>query len=401
MIKNTLILTLLMLLVWVSRDYFSIVLPDNEPIKYEKVKVSNNKNQNLPKENTQKNTHIDTIKTKEIEITEKTTSKRKNKIKVLKKSKKADKLSLLLSEGKFYDALMFYLDNNSGKNMKKMQAYLANLASSNPKLALEYMQAFLDDVPYSDMLSLMIKIHINQGSLLKAIGLIKQAKENYSSEFAVKRLSVQLKEISIRYIEELVTRKEHASLIAFLEEMSEYEPIDTFYAYRLSELYMDLGKVSEASMLLEELRYDDTYAQKAQVLLKSIEEEGENDKNYKYAIPLQKYGKHFTVNVILDGSTFTLMLDTGATFILIDEDKAPMLKILRDDLIMHTVGGDVAAKLREASSMRVGNLELSNIKISTAAFKSNDIDGLLGMNFFRQFKFFIDQNQAILYLDPK
>ena len=373
MIKNILLLISIVLLAWMSRDYFSIALPLIEEIKTIEYMQNND--------------------FKKAEIVESKSPKPDVQI------DKTITLSMLLSTNRFYDALVFYLEKNTDKNMKQMENYLRKVVQSNPSLALEYMQLFLENEPKISVLKLMIKTYINEGDLPKAIELIMQAKENYISEKEDKRLSTQLREVAILHIDKLMERKEYARLISFLEDMIAYDSTESFYSYRLAQLYMRLERVEEAGELLDELQYDEVYAQNVKTLLSTIDKEEEE--SYKYAIPLRKYGDHYTVNVFLDGVEFDLILDTGATYIFIDEDKASMLEVIRDDLTLKTAGNEISAKLCQASTMQTGNLQLSNIKVTIAPFKREGVDGLLGMNFFKQFKFFIDQDANMLYLDPK
>ena len=162
---------------------------------------------------------------------------------------------------------------------------------------------------------------------------------------------------------------------------------------------MKLDKVEEAGFLLDVLQYDEVYAQNVKSLLSSMDTK--EDETYEYAIPLQHYGDHYTVNVLLDGNAFNLMLDTGASYILLDAGKANSLEVLRDDLVLQTAGNDISAKLANINTMQMGNLTLSNTRVTIAPFQRNGIDGLLGMNFFKQFRFFINQDEGVLYLHPK
>ncbi len=315
----------------------------------------------------------------------------------------SDTLEILLAQNRFSDALDFYLEaNNENSEAYRVQIenYLIDLVKIDTVKALEYMEVFLDNVPDSNIVKLMIETYIVQSDFPKAIALIIQAKENYSSEQEDKRLSKQLKSTAKKYMNLLSEREAYEEFIAFLEEMIAYDSTDNFYTFRLAQLYIRLDKTPEASLLLDELQYDEVYGQNVKTLLQTIDIEEEGDK-YKYTIPLERYGDHFSVKVFLDGSAFNLMLDTGATYIFIDEDQASMLEVLRDDLVLQTAGNEISAKLCQASTMRIGNLQLANIKVTVAPFKRQDIDGLLGMNFLKQFKFLIDQDEGILYLDPK
>ncbi len=313
-------------------------------------------------------------------------------------------LEMLLAQNRFYDALAFYLDSSEKKSeayQKQIETYLATLAKTDANKALEFMQIFLDNAPESNIEKLIIDTYLTEENFSKAIEHIIQLKENYTSEDEEKRLNSQLKNTVQQYMERLLKHEAYAELIIFLEDMIAYDNTDSFYTFNLAKLYMRLDKLSEATLLLDELQYDEVYAQNVKTLLKTIDKEEEDSDAYQYAIPLQRYGDHFSVNVFLDDTAFNLMLDTGATFIFIDEDKASMLKVIRSNLLLKTAGNEISAKLCEASQMSMGNLMLSNIRVTIAPFKRQGIDGLLGMNFFKQFKFFIDQDEGILYLDPK
>jgi len=373
MIKTILLFLLVLFLAWFTLDYFSIALPFQEITKVKSKHQVTTKAQEASgiDVNISKAIHTETIYT----------------------------LSKLLEQNRFYNAITYYLENITTDNLGKIERYLTSLANTNPAKALEYMQALLDSVPESKILKLMIKTYITQGDLVKAIELIIQDKEDYTSDKEDKRLATQLREVSTKHIDSLLERNEFAQLITFLEEMIAYDSADNFYKFRLAQLYMNLDKVSEARTILDELQYDEVYEQNVKSILNVIEKE--KDEQYKYAIPLQRHGEHYVVNMLLDGSFFTLMLDTGATYILLDEEKASMLEVLRDDLVLQTVGNDVNARLANVKEMQMGNLTLSNIEVTTAPFKRNGIDGLLGMNFFRQFSFLINQEQGVLYLNPK
>jgi clan AA aspartic protease (TIGR02281 family) len=308
-------------------------------------------------------------------------------------------LDALLAQNKFYDALSFYLSHSSTQNKKKMEVYLYKLAKQNPVLALEYMHVYLDEVPESSIKNVLITTYIHEHNYTKAIELIIAAKENYISESEDKRLYAQLKETALKYIDTLVEQKEYAQLIDFLEDMIAYDNDNSFYSFRLAQLYLELDKTAQASVLLDELQYDEVYAQKVKSYIQEIDVEEES--SYEYIIPLTKYGDHYIVDTMLDGTSFRLMLDTGATYIYIDSDKASGLEVINSNLRLQTAGGDVQAQLRKASSMRVGNLELNDMQVTTAPFKREGIDGLLGMNFFKQFEFFINQEEGTLYLNSK
>ena len=67
---------------------------------------------------------------------------------------------------------------------------------------------------------------------------------------------------------------------------------------------------------------------------------------------------------------------------------------------LRTAGNEIEAKLAK-TSLRVGEISLSQLKVTIAPFKRKGIDGLLGMNFFKHFEFQIDQTKNLLLLNPK
>jgi len=369
--KNIIIIILLALVLVMSQDYFT------KPSAFNNYKIGN--------------------------VAEKRTSATK---KIVSKISTQDNENLItintfLTDNKFYDALAFYMKFDSPSNKQKIEKYLVKLAKTNPSLALDYMQIFLDEVPESKLWKVMISTRLLQGNYLEVISILKKEKEKALDEESVKKIDTKLKEVSIHYIDDLMQKNEYLPLMTFLEEMLANEE-DSFYRFKLAKLYMKLDKAQEATELLEELQYDDIYEINAKIMLEKLANiDNVENENYEYAIPLEKYGAHYLVHVVLDDTSFKLILDTGASFIYIDEDKASMLEIVKENVLLKTAGEDVYATLCKADILRVGDLEISNIQVTTAPFKRENADGLLGMNFLNRFSFYIDQKKDILYLNPK
>ena len=169
-----------------------------------------------------------------------------------------------------------------------------------------------------------------------------------------------------------------------LEEMIEYQELEQ------EEKRVDLELLYDID--------DNNYEEKAKELLRLIEEKITKTNEYTYAIALKKFGEHFTVNVTIEGIPLTLLLDTGATFTLVNESKLFSLQVINENLKLNTAGGMINAQLVEASRFSLEDIELEKFQLVLANFTQKNVDGLLGMNFFKQFKFKIDQDKSILYL---
>jgi len=173
-----------------------------------------------------------------------------------------------------------------------------------------------------------------------------------------------------------------------VEEMLEFQEIQP------SERKVNMESLQEID--------DANYLEKSQILFNLIKEEMDKNNEYTHEIPLTKLGEHFLIDVTINSQPITLLLDTGATLTMIDEAKLDSsLKIINENIVLSTAGGKINAKLQEAESFSLGDIELQNFQIVSSYFKQNGADGLLGMNFFKKFKFKIDQEEAILYLSEK
>jgi len=187
--------------------------------------------------------------------------------------------------------------------------------------------------------------------------------------------------ILIEYFETEVTNNPQKAL----EEMLEFQEIEP------SERRVDMEALNEIE--------DNNYQEKSQILLNLIKEEMERNNEYTHEIPLKKLGEHFAVEVNINYQSVTLLLDTGATLTLVDKNRVDStLNTIKENIVLSTAGGEISAKLKEAEHFSLGDVELEKFQLVVTNFKQNGADGLLGMNFFKKFKFKIDQEEAILYL---
>ncbi|CAA6816614.1 MAG: Unknown protein [uncultured Sulfurovum sp.] len=190
------------------------------------------------------------------------------------------------------------------------------------------------------------------------------------------------------------------ALLEYFEEKIQTNPqIAIEQMLELHELEPKNLKVNEEQ--LHDIEYNDNPTEQATELLKLIKQIYEKKPAYKHKIPLQKVGDHYSVEVQINDTTLVLLLDTGATLTMVNESKLPLLTILKENIVLTTAGGKINAQLQEADAFNVGNIELSKFQIVSSAFEQEKADGLLGMNFFKKFKFKIDQEKDILHLSSK
>jgi len=204
------------------------------------------------------------------------------------------------------------------------------------------------------------------------------------------------------YIDALKESKSYEEIQKFLETQIQLGTKSSFFTLALSEHHIFMQSLSTATILLKEIQFDEEYGERAKELLNQIEKNEITKEEYSYKIPLTKVGSHFTIEITIDETPLTLLLDTGATLTLINEGKIPTsLTTINDNIILQTAGGEVSAQLKMAQSFKVGEVKLENFKVTTSSFEQDKADGLLGMNFFQKFKFKIDQEKKLLYLSEK
>jgi clan AA aspartic protease (TIGR02281 family) len=204
------------------------------------------------------------------------------------------------------------------------------------------------------------------------------------------------------YIDSLKESKSYEEIQKFLEAQIRLGTKSSFFTLALAEHHIFMQSFDTATILLKEIEFDEEYGERAKELLNKIAKNETSKSEYSYKIPLKKEGSHFTIEVTIDNTPLTLLLDTGATLTLINEERVPAsLTTINDNVMLKTAGGEVLAQLKMAQSLTVGEIELKNFKVTTSSFEQDKADGLLGMNFFQKFKFKIDQDKQLLYLSEK
>ena len=122
-------------------------------------------------------------------------------------------------------------------------------------------------------------------------------------------------------------------------------------------------------------------------------------------MPLTVAGAHHVVKASLQNQDLRLLLDTGASITTLTPNAARRLNIdyaQSQSIKLATAGGLVVAPLIEVSGFAVGDVKVEQLQVAVLPLSgAGDFDGLLGMNFLRQFASSIDQQAGLLYLGEK
>jgi predicted aspartyl protease len=115
---------------------------------------------------------------------------------------------------------------------------------------------------------------------------------------------------------------------------------------------------------------------------------------------------HLGIDVFLNGNHRRLAFDTGAPGILLTAATAKSLGLARE-VTSRTSGigdsGDIETWFTHVASVHIGDIELSDCMVQVLSAKNKsmtDIDGLIGIDLFRDFLITLDVSGRQLQLDP-
>ena len=310
----------------------------------------------------------------------------------------------LLRNGAFEEVLAIYSSESTAKRALYESAlveYLTILAVQNPSLAKQQLLSFLEVSPDNrPIMEAIVELYRSENKDGELVAILKELRENYLQELNDEFITKQIHQVAKEQIKYLSDNQDYQHLMPFLYDMVEYDDLGGYYSLELARNYTQMGKPNDALNILESLQYDKRYAKLVKDIKDGIDGELETGQ-YRYTLDLEKHGEHYFLDIVLDGRFYKLMLDTGASLIMIDSEQSADFEIINDNVTIQTAGDPVSAELRKATLLQAGEIELQNVRFISAPFQRDGMDGLLGMNFFNKFDFKIDQNAKKLYLNPK
>ena len=335
------------------------------------------------------------------------------KIKIVYKTKKVEKkddnkskdLFLIALKKKEFDTAMgHYEEADEEKHpsyRSALYAYFEKRQLESPIQAIEEMQTFIELEPENKLFVFQLtRLFEKKGEYNLALNLLVDL--SYIIPFNEKKsVHTKIKIISKSYIGKLSEAENFKDLIDFLMTRIDIGTLSEFYSYELAKVYLKLKKYYESIELLQALKDNELYKERATELLNYVKLKLEELEEYPIQIPLIRYGLHYLVKAKVDNMDVTLLLDTGASTTTIDINKIQYLPIVRENVLFHTAAGKLYENIHVAKEFKIGSTTLTNFNISASHFTDSSSDGLLGMNFLGNFKFKIDQREAILYLGKK
>jgi len=201
-------------------------------------------------------------------------------------------------------------------------------------------------------------------------------------------------------------------LLGFYELLEAIDLATNTSQLRRASLYGRIGEVQHSRELLLQLRENDdrmnaewTAALNLQ-LANSAEQPFAKDQP-QYEIPLSRRGNHYLVSAAINGvSQLPLVIDTGASITTLSKESFSKIdntgvRYLGKKLF-NTPNGMTQGEMYRVDSIQLGEIEILDLEIAVLDFEPSDgLDGLLGMNVLRNYRFEIDQDKEILYMSPR
>lgn len=201
-------------------------------------------------------------------------------------------------------------------------------------------------------------------------------------------------------------------LATFVEPLWQFAPTNRHYILLLSEAYARQQMPSLMEYVLASILPDDPDAVRIRRLIRSDikiakeeTEEAVDATQFDRAIDLTRRGDHFVVSATLNNRKMNLMIDTGASTTVLTQKAFSKLRTGRfnsdfiGEYLVNTAGGQIKAPIYRLRSMAIADYRIKDIAVVVLPMEEfSQADGLLGMNFLREFDFRIDQLRALLFL---
>jgi len=212
------------------------------------------------------------------------------------------------------------------------------------------------------------------------------------------------------YRQLLLQKQNYPELLKLYQRLIYLEPEYPFYFIELAKAQHLNHLTGDARQSLALVMYDPDVGDEAQRMLDDLAA-GDDSGGHRVAqvdtyqdVPLLPRGNHFVVEATLNGSErLKLIIDTGASLTVIKSDR--LVSALDSNLsrypqyLFSTANGAIKAPVIKVASLSVGGFEVTNIEVGGLTLaNTSGVDGLLGMNFLRHFRFFIDQQNNLLRL---
>jgi clan AA aspartic protease (TIGR02281 family) len=285
-----------------------------------------------------------------------------------------------------------------------------------------FLQSYLKQYPQDmDFLLLEAKLKVETTLLSDAITHYYDLLRKPMTSTQHNEIEQQIEQLSKNTIKQLRRNYSWDILAMFVEPLLQLEPNNRLYILSLAMAYAELFQEGLMENVLASLDFNDPDAQRIRNIIvaqqispvndesdKSDESDdldvGETNANLKRPIPLKQFGDQYVVAASLSNNPVALLIDTGASVTAISKQYFDNLsnryKInYLGRFSIGTAGGSIMAPIYQFQELTINHVTVQNLPVVILPMQSiANADGLLGMNFLREFDFKIDQRQSVMFI---
>ena len=259
---------------------------------------------------------------------------------------------------------------------------------------------------------LLAAAYHGQQDLHAAIDQLYEARGHAYRPAMRARIAVRIRSTVAELTRLLKRNDDQYALLALYQRLIALEPDHApwFMELAAAQLALDDKQAARRSLLL--VAQDPDVGEQAQAMLAELgialavmqDVEPGDPATGAAGIPLQRSGNHFIVDAKpARGRSIRLLIDTGASLTIFTPDVLEQRGIRYRDTgrtaDFNTANGTVRAPVYTLDALSVGDWQVRQLEIGVLDLAGmSGVDGLLGMNFLNHFRFFIDQNEALLRL---
>jgi clan AA aspartic protease (TIGR02281 family) len=282
-----------------------------------------------------------------------------------------------------------------------------------------FLQSYLKQYPQDmDFLLLEAKLKVETTLLSDAIAHYYDLLRKPMTSAQHNEIEQQIEQLSKNTIKQLRHNYSWDILAMFVEPLLQLEPNNRLYILSLAMAYAELFQEGLMENVLASLDFNDPDAQRirniivAQQISPVNDESDESDDldavetntNLGRPIPLKQFGDQYVVAAKLSSNPVALLIDTGASVTAISKQYFDNLsnryKInYLGRFSIGTAGGSIMAPIYQFQELTINHVTVENLPVVILPMQSiENADGLLGMNFLREFDFKIDQRQSVMFI---
>lgn len=329
-----------------------------------------------------------------------------------------DSITLLLQRNAYvevierYESLQASTDHSliQQARTKILEHAQQQLKALNFIAAMQLLQNFLlASYRDSDARMLLAEAYLGQKDYLAAIEQLYELRGIAFRPEMLARIKQRIQQVVYKQAELYRKNGDNTGLLVLFQNLTQKEPDHASWFIELAIAQLALDDTEAAQYSLALVLSDPYVGEQAQVMLAKLQPKTSTDLSADTmsqttditGIPLSRMGQSFLVEASSgNNNNLQLLIDTGASITIVTPEVLQQQGIHYEDTgntrVFNTANGAVRAPVYMLDSLTVGDWRVEQVEVGVLELKG--MDGLLGMNFLKHFRFFIDQHASMLRL---